>query len=107
MFISNAYAQAAGAAPSTASAISQFALPVLMIVVLYFVMVRPQMKRQKEVQAMLGALKKGDEVVTQGGLLGKIAKLDDTYATLEIAPGTQVQVQRVAIIQVLQTGTIK
>jgi preprotein translocase subunit YajC len=107
VFISNAYAQAAGAAPSTASALSQFALPVLMIVVLYFVMVRPQMKRQKEVAAMLSALAKGDEVVTQGGLLGKISKLGDTFVSLEVATGTEVQVQRSAIVQVLPKGSLK
>jgi preprotein translocase subunit YajC len=107
VFISNAYAQAAGAAASPAAALSQFALPVLMIVVLYFVMVRPQMKRQKEVAAMLSALAKGDEVVTQGGLLGKISKLGDTFVSLEVASGTEVQVQRSAIIQVLPKGSLK
>jgi preprotein translocase subunit YajC len=89
------------------ASLSQFALPVLMIVVLYFVMVRPQMKRQKEVTAMLGALAKGDEVVTQGGLLGKISKLGDTFVGLEVASGTEVQVQRSAIIQVLPKGSLK
>ena len=80
---------------------------VLMFVVLYFVMIRPQMKKQKEAQAMLGALAKGDEVVTQGGLLGKISKLGDTFVSLEVASGTEVQVQRVAIIQVLPKGSLK
>lgn len=79
---------------------------VLMFVVLYFVMIRPQMKRQKEVKAMLEALAKGDEVVTQGGVLGKITKLGDTYAHIEVAGGVELQVQRVAIVQVLPKGTV-
>lgn len=80
---------------------------VLMFVVLYFVMIRPQMKKQKETQAMLSALAKGDEVVTTGGLLGKISKLGDTFVSLEVAAGTELQVQRAAIIQVLPKGTLK
>lgn len=79
---------------------------VLMFVALYFLMIRPQMKKQKEAQAMLAALAKGDEVVTQGGLVGKITKLGDTYVSLEVAAGTEVQVQRVAIIQVLPKGSL-
>ena len=80
---------------------------VIMFVVLYFVMIRPQMKKQKETQAMLSALAKGDEVVTTGGLLGKISKLGDTFVSLEVAAGTELQVQRAAIIQVLPKGTLK
>lgn len=106
MFISNAYAQA-GAAASTSSSLMGMLLPVLMFVVLYFVMIRPQMKKQKETQAMLSALAKGDEVVTTGGLLGKISKLGDTFVSLEVAAGTELQVQRAAIIQVLPKGTLK
>ena len=80
---------------------------VLMFVVLYFVMIRPQMKKQKETRSMLDALAKGDEVVTQGGIVGKISKLGDTFVSLEIAANTEVQVQRVAVIQVLPKGTLK
>lgn len=80
---------------------------VLMFVVLYFVMIRPQMKRQKEVKTMLEALAKGDEVVTQGGVMGKITKITDTVVTLEVANGVEVQLQRVAITQVLPKGTLK
>jgi len=65
------------------------------------------MKRQKETKAMLDALAKGDEVVTQGGLLGKITKLGETYAHVEVANGVELQVQRVAIVQVLPKGTFK
>ena len=80
---------------------------VLMFVVLYFVMIRPQMKRQKEHRAMIDALAKGDEVATAGGLLGKVSKLGEGYMTLELAPGIEVQVQRSAVVQVLPKGTIK
>ncbi len=80
---------------------------VLMFVVLYFVMIRPQMKRQKEHRSMVEALAKGDEVATAGGLLGKVSKLGDTYIGVEIAGGVEVQLQRSAVVQVLPKGTIK
>ena len=80
---------------------------VLMFVVLYFVMIRPQMKKQKEHRAMIDALAKGDEVVTAGGLLGKVTKMGDAYLSVEIAIGTEVQLQRSAIVQVLPRGSIK
>ncbi|CAN5800080.1 preprotein translocase subunit YajC [soil metagenome] len=80
---------------------------VLMFVVLYFVMIRPQMKRQKEARAMIEALAKGDEVATSGGLLGKITKIGETYLSVEIATGVEVQVQRSAVVQVLPKGAIK
>ena len=79
---------------------------VLMFVVLYFVMIRPQMKKQKEHRAMIDALAKGDEVATAGGLLGKVTKLGDAYLTLELATGVEVQLQRSAIVQVLPKGAI-
>ena len=80
---------------------------VLMFVVLYFVMIRPQMKRQKEHRAMIDALAKGDEVATAGGVVGKVTKLGDTYLGLEVAQGVEIQVQRSAVVQVLPKGTIK
>ena len=80
---------------------------VLMFVVLYFVMIRPQMKKQKEHRAMVEALAKGDEVVTSGGVLGKVSRLGDSYLGVEIANGVEVQVQRGAVVQVLPKGTIK
>ena len=79
---------------------------VLMFVVLYFVMIRPQMKKQKEHRSMIDALAKGDEVATAGGLLGKVTKLGDSYLTLELTPGMEVQLQRSAIVQVLPKGAI-
>ena len=80
---------------------------VLMFVVLYFVMIRPQMKRQKEARAMIEALVKGDEVATAGGVLGKITAVGDQYLTLEIASGVEVKVQRSAVVQVLPKGAVK
>ena len=80
---------------------------VLMFVVLYFVMIRPQMKRQKEARTMLEALAKGDEVAIAGGLLGRISLLGDQYLNLEIANGIEVKVQRSAVVQVLPKGTVK
>ncbi|MEN9538060.1 MAG: hypothetical protein RLZZ126_295 [Pseudomonadota bacterium] len=80
---------------------------VLMFVVLYFVMIRPQMKKQKEHKTMIDALAKGDEVVTGGGMLGKVTKLGDSYLGVEVASGVEVQIQRGAVVQVLPKGTIK
>jgi len=90
----------------TSSLMSMLPL-VLMFVVLYFVMIRPQMKKQKEHRAMIDALAKGDEVVTAGGMLGKVAKMGDSNLGLEIANGVEVQVQRSAVVQVLPKGSIK
>lgn len=106
MLISSAYAQSAGAGASGPNSLLGLLPFLLIFAVMYFLMIRPQMKRQKELNAMLGALAKGDEVVTNGGVLGKIAKLGDTYLTLEVAAGTEIQVQRSAIVQVLPKGTL-
>ncbi|MBP8272167.1 preprotein translocase subunit YajC [Sphaerotilus montanus] len=107
MFISNAYAQTAGAAAGGMSSLTQMLPLVLMFVVLYFIMIRPQMKKQKEHKAMIDALGKGDEVVTGGGLLGRITKVDEQYVSVEIAGNVVVQLQRSAVVQVLPKGTIK
>jgi preprotein translocase subunit YajC len=104
VFISDAYAQAA-AAPAAGGGIASFLPLILMFVALYFLMIRPQMKRQKETKAMLEALTKGDEVVTQGGVIGKISKLGETFVNVEVANGVELQVQRAAIIQVLPKGS--
>ncbi|CAN5542818.1 preprotein translocase subunit YajC [soil metagenome] len=109
MFISSAFAQTAPAAADggmQSSLMSMLPL-VLMFVVLYFVMIRPQMKRQKEARALIEALAKGDEVVTAGGMLGKISKLGETYLTVELGTGVEAQIQRSAVVQVLPKGTIK
>lgn len=91
----------------SASAFAQFLPIILMFVVLYFLMIRPQMKRQKEQKAMMDALTKGDEVITAGGILGKITKAGDAYLTLEVAAGTEIVVQRASVTMLLPKGTIK
>jgi preprotein translocase subunit YajC len=110
VFISSAFAQTAPAAAAEgglqSSLMSMLPL-VLMFVVLYFVMIRPQMKRQKEHRSMIEALARGDEVATSGGLLGKVTKLGDVYVSVEIANGVEVQLQRSAVVQVLPKGSIK
>lgn len=105
MLISPAYAQAA--AGGTESTLLGMLPLLLMFVVLYFVMIRPQLKRQKEHKAMIDAIAKGDEVVTAGGFLGKISKIGDTYIGVELTAGVEVQMQRTAVVQVLPKGTIK
>lgn len=110
MLITPAFAQTAPAAAAGGDFASQLTgmLPlVLMFVVLYFVMIRPQMKRQKEHRAMVDALARGDEVVTAGGLLGRVADLDEQFLQLEVSSGVKVQVQRPAVTQVLPKGTLK
>jgi preprotein translocase subunit YajC len=110
MFISSAFAQTAPAAAAGGDMQSTLMsmLPLLlMFAVLYFVMIRPQMKKQKEHRAMIDALAKGDEVVTAGGFLGKVSKLGDAYVGVELATGVEVQMQRSAVVQVLPKGTIK
>nr|WP_315188843.1 preprotein translocase subunit YajC [uncultured Albidiferax sp.] len=111
MFISSAFAQTAPAAPAAGgdlmSSLTGMLPLVLMFVVLYFVMIRPQMKKQKEHRTMLEALAKGDEVATAGGLIGKVTKIGDGFLSLEIANGVEVQLQRSAVVQVLPKGTLK
>lgn len=108
MFISSAFAQTAPAAGGDMQSSLMGMLPlVLMFVVLYFVMIRPQMRKQKEIRAMIDALAKGDEVVTVGGMLGKISRISDNNLGLEVADGVEVQIQRNAVAQVLPKGSIK
>ena len=106
MLISPAYAQASGAA-SQGDTLLTFLPMIAIFVVFYFLLIRPQQKKQKEARAMLDALEKGNEVVTAGGILGRIVKLDEQYVTVEVAPNTQMVVQRGAISQLLPKGTIK
>ncbi len=107
MLISTAFAQTAAPAASTESSLLSLLPLVAMFVVLYFIMIRPQMKRQKEHKAMIEALAKGDEVVTAGGVLGRVSKLGDSVLHLEVASGVELQVQRSAVAQVLPKGTLK
>ena len=105
MLISNAFAQSAPA--GDAGGLMSFIPLILMFVVLYFIMIRPQMKRQKEMKAMLEALAAGDEVIIVGGILGKVTAVKDQYITVEIVAGTEVQMQKNAVTSVLPKGTIK
>ncbi len=107
MFISSALAQAPAAGSDMSSSLISMLPLVLMFVVLYFVMIRPQMKRQKEHKTMVEALAKGDEVATAGGLLGKVTKLGDSLLSVEIAEGVEVQLQRHAVVQIMPKGTMK
>ena len=105
--ISLAHAQTTGASADPTGGLMQLLPMILMFVVLWFLMIRPQMKKSKEHKALLAALAKGDEVVTQGGILGRIVKVDDSYVTVEIATGTEVVVQKPSIGLVLPKGTLK
>jgi len=104
VIISSAFAQAA---PSGDPGYIGLLPIVLMFVLLYFLMIRPQMKRAKEAKAMIEALQKGDEVITAGGVLGRITKLSDGYVSLEIAPNMEIAVQKSAVQVLLPKGTIK
>ena len=106
MFISSAFAQTTAGGDTTSTLMNMLPM-VLMFVVLYFVMIRPQMRKQKEHKAMIEALAKGDEVVTAGGMLGKVSKIGDSFIGVEIAGGVEVQLQRSAVVQVLPKGTVK
>ncbi len=104
MFISEAWAQSGGA---QGGGIESMLLIVLMFGVLYFLMIRPQMKRAKEHKAMIEALQKGDEVISGGGILGRVSKINENYVTLEVAQGVEMVLQRSAVQVVLPKGTIK
>ncbi len=106
MFISNAYAQAAAQSDPTGGLMGLMPL-ILMFIVLWFLMIRPQMKRAKEHKAMVSALAKGDEVVTQGGLAGRITQVGENYLHLEVAENVNIVVQSQAIATVLPKGTLK
>jgi preprotein translocase subunit YajC len=103
--IGTAYAQAGGA-PQGGDTLMGLLPIILMFVILYFIMIRPQMKKAKEHKSMIDALAKGDEVIAVG-ILGKIEKISDNYVTLEIAPDVNIQVQRQAVTTLLPKGTIK
>ncbi|MCM0034659.1 MAG: preprotein translocase subunit YajC [Burkholderiaceae bacterium] len=98
-------------AADTASSLMGMAPILLMFVVLYFLMIRPQMKRQKEHKALLAALAKGDEVISAGGLLGKVTKVTDNYVTIEVAElaekPVEILMQKASVSAVLPKGTIK
>ena len=105
MLISEAYAQNAPAGMNFLD--PQMLVLVFMFAAMYFLIIRPQMKRSKEQTQMVASLAKGDEVVTAGGTLGRIAKVGDHYINLEIAPNVEMTVQKSSIQVVLPKGTIK
>ena len=111
MLISNAYAQAAAASQDPTGGLMGLMPIILMFIVLWFLMIRPQMKKAKEHQKMVSELAKGDEVVTQGGMAGKIVKVGENYVTLEVAEfkdsPVEVQIQKQAIGALLPKGTLK
>jgi preprotein translocase subunit YajC len=110
MLISNAYAQAAAGATTSDSLMGLLPI-VIMFVILWFLMIRPQMKKAKEHQKMVGELQKGDEIVTQGGVAGRIVKVGESFMTLEVAEGKdgpiEIVVQKNAIGALLPKGTLK
>jgi len=104
--ISNAYAQTA--APAAAAGDNSFLFIMIpMFVIMYFVMIRPQMKRAKEQKELIAGVAKGDEVVTTGGLIGRISKLGESYVHIETGNNVELQIQRTAIVQILPKGTLK
>jgi preprotein translocase subunit YajC len=105
LFISNAYAE--GAAPAQGAGIMDFLPLFALIAVFYFLILRPQQKRAKEVKTMLEAMQKGDEVVTSGGVLGRVVKVGDSYISLEVSEGMTLNVQKSAVQTILPKGTIK
>jgi preprotein translocase subunit YajC len=104
--ISNAYAQGGGTPPAGAG-ISQILLLVGMFVIFYFILIRPQQKRAKEHKNLIASLKKGDEVVTSGGLLGKLTDAGENFVTVQLAENVEIKVQRQAIVAVMPKGTFK
>lgn len=105
MFISNAYAQTATG--PFGGGLTGFLPIIVMFAVLYFVMIRPQMKRQKEQKQLIDALGKGDEVITAGGVLGRVIKVTDAYVTLEISTGNEMVIQKSSVTMLLPKGTLK
>ena len=103
-----AMAQAAeGAAAKSPSLVEILPMPLGFLVIMYFMIIRPQQKKAKEQADLLNNLKAGDEVVTSGGVLGTVSKIGDNYVGLEVAQGVEVQIQRSAVVQVLPKGTLK
>ncbi|PWV59041.1 preprotein translocase subunit YajC [Plasticicumulans acidivorans] len=106
-FIADAMAQTAAAAEGPMGAVGQFLPLIVIMVAFYFILLRPQQKRAKEHKTMLEALKKGDEVVTGGGVIGRVIEVGENFVAVEVADGVQVKVQRGAISSLLPKGTVK
>lgn len=104
--IPDAMAQA-GAAPASGGGLAPLLMMVVFIVIFYFLLIRPQQKKAKEHQAMVGKLSAGDEIVTTGGILGRIVEIGDSFITLEIADGVKIKVQKFQIASLMPKGTLK
>ena len=107
LLIPAAYAQAAGGPAPQGGGLGMMLMPLILIAIMYFLMIRPQMKRAKEHRSMLEALNKGDEVLTNGGLAGIVTEIGDNFVTVEIADGVRVRVQKSAVGNVLPKGSLK
>ncbi len=107
MLISSAHAQTGAGGILSGEGLMGMLPIILMFALLYFLMIRPQMKRAKELKAMTDALQKGDEVITASGMVGKITKVGETYISVEIAAGTEIQMQKAAVQTLLPKGSIK
>lgn len=106
-FISEAFAEAAPAAAQQPSAWGQVIMLGGFILIFYFLLWRPQMKRQKEQKALIDALQKGDEIVFAGGLLGRITKVDEQFVVVDVAEGLELKIQKASVVATLPKGTIK
>jgi preprotein translocase subunit YajC len=105
--INSAHAQVLGGASGSPSLISTLALPALLLVVFYFLLIRPQSKRAKEQQEMLSKVAVGDEIATAGGILGKVTEVGDQFLSVEIADGVNIKLQKFQVAKVLPKGTVK
>ena len=106
-FINSAYAQAAGGPAVGGFSLNQLLFPALLLVVFYFLLIRPQSKRAKEQREMLSKIAVGDEITTTGGILGKVTEVGEQYLSLEVAPGVNLKLQKFQVAQVLPKGTVK
>jgi preprotein translocase subunit YajC len=104
-FISDALAQSGEAGP--AGGLTGLIFPIALIAIFYFLLIRPQQKRAKEHRKLVEALAKGDEVLTNGGIVGRITEVGDSFATVELTPGVEIKLQKQAVAQVLPKGTLK
>lgn len=106
-FINSANAQATGGAPGGAGMLQTLLLPALLLVVFYFLLIRPQSKRAKEQREMLSKIAVGDEIATTGGILGKVTEAGEQFLSVEIADGVNIKLQKFQVAQVLPKGTVK
>ena len=106
-FISDAIADAGTAAAQSPDPLASLILPIGLVVLFYFFLIRPQSKRQKEQKQMIADLQKGEEIITSGGILGKITNINDNFITLEIAKDVSIRIQKAAVQTIMPKGTIK